>query len=33
MNITLRELIDDYAGGVRDGRKLKAVIPAGRRCQ
>jgi len=29
MNITLRELIDGYAGGVRDGRKLKAVIPGG----
>jgi NADH-quinone oxidoreductase subunit F len=29
MKITLRELIDDYAGGVRDGRTLKAVIPGG----
>ena len=29
MDITLRELIDDYAGGVRDGRTLKAVIPGG----
>jgi NADH-quinone oxidoreductase subunit F len=29
MNITLRELIDGYAGGVRDGRRLKAVIPGG----
>jgi len=29
MNITLRELINDYAGGVRDGRTLKAVIPGG----
>jgi len=29
MNITLRELIEDRAGGVRDGRKLKAVIPGG----
>ena len=29
MNITLRELIDGYAGGVRDGRTLKAVIPGG----
>ena len=29
MNVTLRELIDDYAGGVRDGRTLKAVIPGG----
>jgi NADH-quinone oxidoreductase subunit F len=29
MNITLRELIEGFAGGVRDGRKLKAVIPGG----
>ncbi len=29
MNITLRELIDGFAGGVRDGRTLKAVIPGG----
>src|SRR5437660_336832 len=29
MTITLRELIDDRAGGVREGRKLKAVIPGG----
>ncbi|MDR1989990.1 MAG: NADH-quinone oxidoreductase subunit NuoF [Acidobacteriaceae bacterium] len=31
MNITLRELIesDQFAGGVRDGRTLKAVIPGG----
>ena len=29
MNVTLRELINDYAGGVRDGRTLKAVIPGG----
>ena len=29
MSITLRELIDGYAGGVRDGRTLKAVIPGG----
>ncbi len=27
--VTLRQLIDDYAGGVRDGRALKAVIPGG----
>src|ERR1041384_6252577 len=27
MAVTLRELIDGYAGGVRDGRTLKAVIP------
>jgi NADH-quinone oxidoreductase subunit F len=29
MHVTLRQLIDDYAGGVRDGRTLKAVIPGG----
>jgi NADH-quinone oxidoreductase subunit F len=29
MKTTLRELIQDYAGGVRDGRSLKAVIPGG----
>ena len=29
MNITLRELIEGYAGGVREGRTLKAVIPGG----
>jgi NADH-quinone oxidoreductase subunit F len=29
MRITLRELIDGHAGGVREGRKLKAVIPGG----
>ena len=29
MKTTLRQLIDDYAGGVRDGRRLKAVIPGG----
>ena len=29
MNTTLRELIFDYAGGIRDGHKLKAVIPGG----
>src|SRR6266850_6679610 len=29
MNITLRELIDGFAGGVREGRTLKAVIPGG----
>jgi NADH-quinone oxidoreductase subunit F len=27
--ITLRQLIDDYAGGIKGGRKLKAVIPGG----
>jgi NADH-quinone oxidoreductase subunit F len=29
MNTTLRELIFDVAGGVRDGHTLKAVIPGG----
>ena len=29
MKTTLRELIVDFAGGVRDGRALKAVIPGG----
>ena len=29
MSVTLRELIDGYAGGVREGRTLKAVIPGG----
>ena len=29
VSITLRHLIEDYAGGVRDGKKLKAVIPGG----
>jgi NADH-quinone oxidoreductase subunit F len=29
MTITLRELIEDRAGGVPDGRTLKAVIPGG----
>ena len=29
MGVTLRELIYDYAGGIPDGRKLKAVIPGG----
>jgi NADH-quinone oxidoreductase subunit F len=29
VGITLRELIDNYAQGVRSGRKLKAVIPGG----
>jgi NADH-quinone oxidoreductase subunit F len=29
MNTTVRELIYDYAGGVANGRKLKAVIPGG----
>ena len=29
MSVTLRALINDYAGGVREGRTLKAVIPGG----
>jgi len=29
MTITLRELIYDHCGGMRNGRKLKAVIPGG----
>ncbi len=29
MGITLREIIYDHAGGVKKGRKLKAVIPGG----
>ena len=29
MTVTLRELIEDRAGGVPDGRTLKAVIPGG----
>jgi NADH-quinone oxidoreductase subunit F len=29
VSVTLRELIEKYAGGVRDGHRLKAVIPGG----
>ena len=29
VSITLRELIEQHAGGVRNGKKLKAVIPGG----
>jgi NADH-quinone oxidoreductase subunit F len=29
VGVTLRELIDNYAQGMRDGRQLKAVIPGG----
>ncbi len=29
MGITLREIIYDHAGGVKNGKKLKAVIPGG----
>ena len=33
MNITLRELIEGFAGGVREGRTLKAVIPGDLLCR
>ncbi len=29
MKTTLRDLIYDHAGGIRDGHQLKAVIPGG----
>ncbi len=29
MDVTLRELIEGYAGGMRDGHRMKAVIPGG----
>jgi NADH-quinone oxidoreductase subunit F len=29
MDVTLRELVFEHAGGLRDGRRLKAVIPGG----
>ena len=29
VGVSLRELIEDAAGGIRDGKKLKAVIPGG----
>jgi NADH-quinone oxidoreductase subunit F len=29
MSVTLRELIEGHAGGVREGRSLKAIIPGG----
>ncbi|MGE5173948.1 MAG: NADH-quinone oxidoreductase subunit NuoF [Betaproteobacteria bacterium] len=29
LGTTLKEIIDTYAGGIRDGRRLKAVIPGG----
>ncbi|MBN1313331.1 MAG: NADH-quinone oxidoreductase subunit NuoF [Anaerolineae bacterium] len=29
LGISLREIIDEHAGGVRDGKRLKAVIPGG----
>ncbi|HEX3245338.1 MAG TPA: NADH-quinone oxidoreductase subunit NuoF [Chloroflexota bacterium] len=27
--VTVRELIEDYGGGIREGRKVKGVLPAG----
>src|SRR5271163_3239132 len=32
MGFSLRQMIEDVAGGVADGRKLKAVIPGGSSC-
>jgi NADH-quinone oxidoreductase subunit F len=32
MGVTIRSLIDDYAGGMLDGRPLKAIIPGGSSC-
>ncbi len=29
VTVTLRQLIEEYAGGVRGGRRLKAVVPGG----
>jgi NADH-quinone oxidoreductase subunit F len=29
MDVTLRELVYDFAGGMKDGRALKAIIPGG----
>lgn len=29
VSVTLRQLIEDHAGGIRDGHQLKAVIPGG----
>ncbi len=29
LGITMREMIDGYGGGMKDGKKLKAVIPGG----
>ena len=28
-SVTMRQIVEDFAGGVRDGRALKAVIPGG----
>jgi NADH-quinone oxidoreductase subunit F len=32
MGTTFREIIDEYCGGMRDGKKLKAFIPGGSSC-
>ena len=32
MGITFSEIIDDYCGGMRDGKKLKGFIPGGSSC-
>ena len=32
MGYPLRKIIEDVAGGVRDGKKLKAIIPGGSSC-
>jgi NADH-quinone oxidoreductase subunit F len=32
MGFNLKQMIEDVAGGVRDGKKLKAVIPGGSSC-
>ena len=29
MSVTLRSLIYDHSGGIRDGHRLKAVVPGG----
>ena len=29
MGITMREMLEDYGGGMHDGKKLKAIIPGG----
>ena len=29
VSVTLRSLIYDHCGGIRDGRRLKAVVPGG----
>jgi NADH-quinone oxidoreductase subunit F len=32
MGVTFREIIDDFCGGMRDGKPLKAFIPGGSSC-